>query len=114
MMKKLSAPRGRVIGTIVLLAALFCTRTTTSIHAQSASGTILGNVMDPSRAAVPASITARNQDTGIVRNTASSAEGVYNVPSLLPGNYTVEASAPGFGPVQVKDVVVRVGSETRV
>src|SRR5207302_563466 len=101
------------IGTIVLLAALSCLVTPT-LRAQSASGTILGNVMDPSGAAVPASIIARNQDTGIIRNTATSAEGVYNVPSLLPGNYTVVARAPGFGPVQVKDVVVRVGSETRV
>src|SRR5262245_8509357 len=81
-----------------------------SSFAQSASGTIVGNVMDTSGAAVPATITATNQDTGVVRNTATSESGIYHIPSLLPGNYTVEARAPGFGPVQAKDVMVRVGS----
>jgi hypothetical protein len=101
----------RIIALLSLFAGLIAPE---SLHAQSASGAIVGNVMDPSAAAVPASITVTNQDTGVVRNTASSPEGLYNVPSLLPGNYTVVARAPGFGPVQVKDVVVRVGSETRV
>ena len=100
----------------VLVGILFISvLTPNSLHAQSASGAIVGNVVDSSGASVPsAPITVTNQDTGVVRNTSGTADGIYNVPSLLPGNYTVEAKAPGFGPVQVKDVVVRVGSETRV
>ena len=82
---------------------------------QSASGAIVGNVVDSSGAAVPnAPITVTNQDTGVVRNTSATADGVYDIPALLPGNYSVEAKVPGFGPVQVKNVAVRVGSETRV
>src|SRR5205085_9785351 len=84
------------------------------LHAQSVTGTILGNVLDSSGAAVPnAAITLTNQDTGVVRTATSSADGVYNVPSLVPGKYTVEVRAQGFTPAQVKDVVVNVGSNAR-
>src|SRR5262249_46598856 len=99
---------------IILLAVSVNVMAPYRLHAQSASGVIVGNVTDPSGAAVPATITATNQDTGVVRNTAASPDGIYNIPSLLPGNYTVQARASGFGPVQAKDVVVRVGSDTRV
>src|SRR5207248_6321341 len=86
-----------------------------SLRAQTVTGTILGNILDSSGAAVPnAQITITNQDTGVVRETASTGDGIYNVPSLLPGKYTVEAKAPGFSPGGVKDVVVNVGSNTRV
>jgi hypothetical protein len=86
----------------------------THLRAQSTNGTILGNVLDSSGAAVPnAEITVTNQDTGVMRTTASTGEGVYNVPSLLPGKYTVEAKTQGFSPVQVKNVVLNVGSEAR-
>src|ERR1700688_4887647 len=84
------------------------------LRAQTVTGTILGNVLDASGSAVPvAEITVTNQDTGVVRSTTASDTGVYNVPSLLPGKYTVAAKAQGFSPAQVNDVVVNVGSETR-
>ena len=47
-------------------------------------------------------------------NATSNADGVYDVPSLLPGKYTVEARAQGFSPLAVKDVVLEVGSSARV
>jgi len=85
------------------------------LRAQTVTGTILGSVLDSSGAAIPnAQITITNQDTGVVRNAVSTAEGVYNVPSLLSGRYTVDAKAQGFNPIQVKDVVVAVGSDSRV
>jgi hypothetical protein len=88
---------------------------TIHLQAQTVTGTILGNVLDSSGAAVPsANITITNQDTGVARAAVSTADGVYNVPSLLPGKYAVEARAQGFSPVQVKDVEVTVGSNTRV
>ncbi len=104
-------------GAIVSLV-LSCTAFMTipsPLHAQTVTGTILGNVLDSSGATIPnAQITITNQDTGVVRETASTGDGVYNVPSLQPGKYTVEAKAPGFTPAGVKDVVVNVSSNTRV
>ena len=88
---------------------------TVSLRAQTVTGTIQGNVTDSSGAVVPsADITITNQDTGVARAATSNNEGVYNVPSLLPGKYSVEAKAQGFAPTEVKDVVLSVGSDTRV
>jgi hypothetical protein len=85
------------------------------LRAQTVTGTVLGNILDASGAAVPnAQITVTNQDTGVIRTAASTADGNYNVPSLAPGKYSVEARAQGFTPAQVKDVVVNVGSNARV
>jgi hypothetical protein len=85
------------------------------LRAQTVTGTILGTVLDTSGSAVPnAQISITNQDTGVSRSAVSTTDGIYNVPSLLPGKYSVEARAQGFSPVQVKDVEVSVGSDSRV
>jgi hypothetical protein len=106
--------RAGAIASLVLTCAAFMTMPS-PLYAQTVTGTILGNILDSSGAAVPnAQITITNQDTGVVREAASTGDGIYNVPSLQPGRYSVEAKAPGFTPGQVKDVVVNVGSNTRV
>jgi carboxypeptidase family protein/TonB-dependent receptor-like protein len=85
------------------------------LHGQTVTGTVLGNVLDSSGAAVPnAQIAITNQETGVVREAASTGDGIYSVPSLAPGKYTIKVSAAGFAPNEVKDVIVNVGSNTRV
>ena len=49
-----------------------------------------------------------------MRNAVSTADGAYTVPQLPAGNYTVGAMAQGFSQIQVKNVVVTVGSDTRI
>src|SRR5262249_30041900 len=50
---------------------------------------IQGPVTDSSGAAVPdAKVTLKNVDTGIVRTSLTSAEGLYRIPSLGPGTYS--------------------------
>jgi Carboxypeptidase regulatory-like domain/TonB dependent receptor-like, beta-barrel len=67
------------------------------IAAQTVTGSITGTVIDPSKAAVAgASVTIQNSDTKDIRRTLSNAAGVYAVPALPPGTYTVTAAAPGF------------------
>ena len=100
---------------VVLVGILFLAFPLLSLRAQTVTGTILGNVLDASGAAVPnAEITVTNQDTGVARTATSTSDGVYTVPSLLAGRYSVEARAQGFTPTQVKDIVVNVGSNARV
>jgi Carboxypeptidase regulatory-like domain/TonB dependent receptor len=102
--------RMALAGLIVL-----CMASGIRLRAQTVTGTILGIVLDTSGAVVPnAQITVTNQDTGVVRAAASSADGLYNIPSLEAGNYTVDAKALGFNPVQVRNVVVTVGSSSRI
>lgn len=84
------------------------------IQAQTVTGTISGTVLDPSGAVVPnAEVSVTNQETSVVRTTTGTADGLYSVPSLLPGRYTVQVKAQGFNTSQVQNVVVNTGTETR-
>ena len=84
-------------------------------YAQSVYGTIAGNVTDSSQAAiVSARVVATNPETGFTRETLSNSVGVYSVPDVLPGAYTVEVSAPGFQTYKRTGVTVSVQTLTRV
>jgi hypothetical protein len=68
---------------------------------------LTGRVIDPARSVVPgAEVIATNQETGITTRATSSAAGVYVLPLLEPGAYTITASAAGFKTYERKDVVV--------
>lgn len=67
------------------------------LSAQTAYGTILGTVTDPSAAAIPsASVTVTNVGTNISNEVATSGEGGYAVARLIPGQYQIEVSFQGF------------------
>src|SRR6266699_633806 len=78
----------RLILSSLLLAPL--------VWAQFGSG-FQGTVVDRSGGVVPGvTIRVTNIDTGVAREVLSSAEGVYIVPSLSPGNYKIQALKEGF------------------
>ena len=91
---RLSSVRGLLYSALILGLALVFSMPTA---AQRITGTLRGQVLDPSGAAVPdAQVTATNQETGVsVKITATSA-GTYSFPSLIPGTYKVEVEAKGF------------------
>src|SRR5215472_17086164 len=65
--------------------------------AQSVYGTITGNVTDSSQATVVgAQVVAANPETGFTRETLSNSSGVYTLPNLLPGTYTLTVTSQGF------------------
>jgi hypothetical protein len=62
-------------------------------HGQISSASINGTVTDGSGAFIPESIVLlRNTDTGVETHTLTNSQGVYIILSILPGNYTLEAS----------------------
>ncbi|HWY69233.1 MAG TPA: TonB-dependent receptor [Terriglobales bacterium] len=74
---------------------------------QSTTGTLRGQVLDQQGATIAnAKIKIANQETGVVSNTVTSSAGTWNVPSLLPGKYSVSVEAQGFRGFVRKDVVV--------
>ena len=76
------------------LAILFLA---TSVFAQTERGTIRGTVVDTSGAAVAgATVVATNDETGVRTETVTTLAGVYQVPQVRPGTYTVEAEFSGF------------------
>jgi len=65
--------------------------------AQRITGTLRGQILDPSGAAVPdAQVTATNQETGVSVKITTTSAGTYSFPSLIPGNYKIGVEAKGF------------------
>lgn len=61
------------------------------------SSAIEGTVTDSSNSAVPdALVTAKNKETGIVRDSKTSSGGFYRISSLGPGTYNVTVTKQGF------------------
>ncbi len=101
-------------GLIIGVMAVLCVLSPQPVGAQSTVGTILGAVTDASGAAVPgASITVTNTDTGATRTVATEASGSYQMPRLLPGNYSISVERPGFRKAVVTGVVLQVNQEAR-
>src|SRR5690349_14700847 len=79
---------------------------------QAAGGAIAGTVTDSTGAAVPnAKVVVHNAGTGVDTQLATNESGVYRAANLVPGNYHVSASAPGFASLIRRDVVLTVGAE---
>src|SRR5579862_8563883 len=78
-----------------------------AVFAQVIQGTITGNVTDASGAAVPdVVVTLRNEQTGVTNHTSSSGAGVYSLPDLTAGIYSISADKAGFQRLTVKGVTL--------
>jgi hypothetical protein len=99
----------------IAAAAVATVLLTIRLHAQVATGTILGNVTDTSGAAVPgAQVTATNVDTEFSRTTTSDASGQYALRLLPLGNYRIEVTLDGFKTFAQTGIVLEVGRNARV
>jgi hypothetical protein len=95
-----------IVGALVL---------STSVRAQVATGTILGNVKDSSGAAVPgATVTATNVDTQFARSTTTDPTGQYSLLLLPVGNYKVDIALDGFKSFTQSGITLEVGRNARV
>jgi hypothetical protein len=100
-------------GVIAACAALLCLPARTP--AQVLYGSLVGNVTDPSGAAVAAAkVTVTHQETSLTREGATNAEGMYSFPGIPTGLYTVKVSAAGFVDFARKDVPVTLNNTTRL
>src|ERR1700728_1868392 len=79
--------------TAISIAVLFCA---VGLVAQTTTGSLHGQVTDPSGAAVPGATVIVTSDSGHAATAKSGRDGVYEVPSLAPGTYTVTVNAKGF------------------
>jgi hypothetical protein len=82
------------------------------VFGQVAGGTITGEITDNSGAVMPhAAVTVKNTATDVGRAIATNESGVYSAPNLLPGNYEVTVSAPGFETLVRSGLTLAVGGE---
>ncbi len=84
-------------------------------EAQVLYGSIVGNVKDPSGAAVPrATVTVTNKGTNLTREAVTDESGGYSLTDLQTGAYTLRISQPGFKTFEQTDVVVSLNTVNRV
>src|ERR1035438_239231 len=97
------------LGVIGLLAAAV-----SPILAQAPTGTISGTVTDTSGAVIPnAKVVVTNRDTGIVTNLVTNEAGIYAIPALSAGTYSIATEAAGFAS-RTRLASVQVGTTTTV
>jgi Carboxypeptidase regulatory-like domain len=86
------------ISALALLIGLGCTILCTSGRTQTAgTGALVGNINDPSGAAiVGAQVKATSETTGETRTVSSGTNGSFLVALLLPGLYEVAVAQTGF------------------
>jgi outer membrane receptor protein involved in Fe transport len=78
--------------------------------AQTPTGTIDGVVVDTSGAVVPGvPVVLTHEPTGAVRETVSDAQGLFRVPLLPVGPYTVKATLSGFQAFEASGITLTVG-----
>jgi len=96
---------------IVLVAAI-----SPALHAQAVSiATVTGRVVDEQGAiVVGAEIRITGVDTGTVFNVVTNSDGIYSVPSLAIGAYTLQAAAPGFHTYVQSGIQLRVGDHVQL
>src|SRR4030095_8035833 len=99
-----SMTRGHLKG---IAAAVFSVFVGTQAFAQgSSTASISGVVVDAQGAVIPgADVVVKNDRTGEVFAAVSSAQGVFSIPALITGTYTVTVSLAGFKSVVLNNVI---------
>lgn len=97
-----------------------------ALRAQVAGATLTGTITDSAGGTIAnAQVSAKNLATAIATSSTTNTDGFYNIPNLLPGDYQITISAPGFstkktnltltvGAQQVLNLSLAVGQATQV
>jgi hypothetical protein len=86
-----------------------------SLWAQQGTTDLRGNLQDAQGGALPGvTVTVRNQNTGMFRETISNADGTYFVSGLVPGVYEITAELSGFKQFSRRDVPLEIGRTATV
>src|SRR2546430_9791893 len=82
---------------VVLLLFVAIVGSLAPLSAQEITAAIVGTVVDPSGDPINgASVSATDSERGTVWTAKTNDAGVYNLPRVPVGNYSVKVSAPGF------------------
>src|SRR6202050_2546892 len=96
---------------VLLLSTLIAVRA----GAQSTTGSITGTVTDSTGAVIPhAVITATEVNKGITFHGRSNEVGEYLVLNVTPGDYKVEATAPGFATAEALNATLVIDQKLLV
>src|SRR5712664_2274973 len=109
------AHRDLISGKLILYPALIAFLLTLTVpfpvFSQVAARTLSGTVTSVSGSRIPnAHLSIRNTGSGETVSATGKEDGSYTVPNLVPGNYEVTATAPGFATARVA-VTIRADAD---
>lgn len=94
----------------LILSSLVGTTPAAPAQAQTA-GEITGQVLDPTKAAIPnAAVTATNSATGAVRKAQTDSQGHYALTNLPVGTYSITSAHEGFQQLKQTGVILNVAT----
>jgi hypothetical protein len=97
------------------LSAAWLVLVTASTLLGQANSTLNGRVVDQASAVLPGvTVTVTEEATGLTRTTVTGGEGLYSVPALNPGYYTIKAELSGFAPLERRNVQLLTGATLTV
>jgi hypothetical protein len=83
--------------------------------AQQGTADLRGRVVDPQGGVLPGvTIVVRHQESGMFRDTVSSADGTFLMSGMTPGVYEVTAEIASFKKYTQRDVRLEVGRATQI
>ena len=83
--------------------------------AQALYGSLTGTISDTSSAGVPgASVTIKNEDTGLELNATTDETGTYTIRNIAGGTYTLKAALQGFKEFVQTGIPITAGSIVRI
>ena len=85
------------------------------LSAQTGTADLTGKVVDQQGGVLPGVlVVARNQDSGVFRQSTSAGNGTFQFTGLMPGVYHVEAELAGFNKYQRTDLRLEIGKTVAV
>ena len=81
----------------------------TPLRAQTDSGSLRGQVTDPSGGAIANATVVAIGPSGAASTATTNLGGFYELKGLLPGKYTLKVTAPNFAPLEQPDIEVVAG-----
>jgi hypothetical protein len=98
-----------------LVIASFLVLLATPAFAQKITGTLRGEVTDPTGAVISgAKVTVTNEDTGLTRSVTTTSAGIYSVAELPVGSYRIQVESQGFKSEVRSKVVLNVADSRAV
>src|SRR5438067_474284 len=105
----------RVFALPAVLVLLIALATAPLFGQGGVTATLSGTVFDSSGAVVPgATVTARNKATSSTSTAVSSADGLFTIPALEPGDYKVTVALKGFATADFENIHLNAGVPTNI
>jgi Carboxypeptidase regulatory-like domain len=99
----------------VLSWALVALLVATVAAAQQGTTELRGRVVDAQGAVLPGvTVTVKNQETGMFRETVSGGDGSFIASGLVPGTYQISAELQGFKRFERRDLRLEVGKTASI